>query len=104
MEFVERNLLKQPLSVAELEDLARRGGGIRELVKPTARADVEGLGDAEIARFLSENPNSVRRPIIDTGRMVTLGFTPLVREQLGGVAAPVPKRAGEGPRRARTRR
>jgi hypothetical protein len=74
--------------VEELERLARRVGGMVELVKPTARAEVEGLGDAEIARFLSENPNSVRRPIIDTGEMVTLGFTPGVREKLGGGSRP----------------
>src|SRR5919198_2314288 len=92
MDFVERNLLKEPLSVAELEEFARRVGGIRELVKPTARGEVEGLGDAEITRFLSENPNSVRRPIIDTGRVVTLGFTPAAREQLGGGSAgPAPR-------------
>ena len=116
MEFVERNLLKEPLSVAELEVLARRVGGIRELVKPTARAEVEALGDADIGRFLAENPNSVRRPIIDTGGVVTLGFTPTVREQLGGgsaeaattartrQAARARKSTRQAPRGARTRR
>jgi ArsC family len=80
-----------------------------ELVKPTARAELEGLGDAEIARFLSENPNSVRRPIIDTGEMVTLGFTPAVREKLGGGPGPANQTKTDRPRRgsrarARTRK
>jgi len=94
VEFVERNLLKQPLSVEELNSLAARAGGIRELVKPSQRAEVEGLGDTEVARYLSENPNSVRRPIIDTGDMLTLGFTPAVRERLGGGTEPASSRPG----------
>lgn len=95
MPVVERNLLKEPLSVDEVEALARRAGGVSELVKPTARAEVEGMTAAEIARFLAANPNMVRRPIIDTGKLLTLGFTPKVREQLGGGAAkPKAKRAG----------
>lgn len=53
-------------------------------MKPINKSEVEGLGDAEILRYLATNPNSVRRPIIDTGEVITLGFTPAVRKQLSG--------------------
>ncbi len=57
---------------------------MRDLVKPINKAEVEEKGDRDVLRYLSENPNSVRRPIIDTGKELTLGFTPAVRAQLGG--------------------
>jgi arsenate reductase-like glutaredoxin family protein len=66
-----------------LRSLAARVGGARELVKPTARADVEGLSEAKIIAWLAEDPKRLRRPIIDTGSIVTLGFTKSVRETLG---------------------
>lgn len=55
---------------------------MRELVKPINRKETEGMTDAQIVRYLAENPNSVRRPIIDTGETITLGFTPKVRATL----------------------
>lgn len=51
-------------------------------MKPNNRGDAEGMTDAEILQFLAANPNAVRRPIIDTGDGLTLGFTAKVRESL----------------------
>jgi arsenate reductase len=59
-------------------------GDARELVKPINKKEVEGMGEAEILTYLAANPNSVRRPIIDTGGFITLGFTPAVRAKLEG--------------------
>ncbi|MBX5484604.1 MAG: hypothetical protein IRZ16_22500 [Myxococcaceae bacterium] len=53
-----------------------------DLVKPNNKKDAEGMSDAEIIRFLAANPNAVRRPIIDTGKVLTLGFTPEARAKL----------------------
>lgn len=88
-QFVERDLMKQPLTEAELEALHKRVGSARDLVKPINQKDVEGMKDAEILRYLAENPNSVRRPIVDfDGKTLTLGFKPdakkKIEEELAG--------------------
>ncbi len=78
-----RELVKQPLTEAELRALAERlPGGVRELVAPKRRKELEGVPDAALAHHLAENPNHVRRPLIDTGRQLTTGFTADVREAL----------------------
>jgi arsenate reductase len=80
----ERDIIKQPLSEAEIVALGKRLGGIREMVAPKRRAETEKVPDAKLAAFLAENPNYVRRPIIDTGKTLAAGFTAATREQLGG--------------------
>jgi arsenate reductase len=65
-----------------LRALAKRAGGARELVKPTARAEVEGMSAAQVVAWLAEDPKRLRRPIIDTGDELLLGFTKQVRERL----------------------
>lgn len=56
---------------------------MRALVKPTARAEVEAMTDAAVAAWLVEDPKRLRRPIIDTGDAVHLGFSKAVRDALG---------------------
>ena len=79
-------MIKQPLTQTELRALAKRLGGIRELVAPKQRAALESLSDAELLVDLAENPTHVRRPLIDTGAQLYAGFTADVRERLGGKA------------------
>ena len=76
--------MKQPLSEAEILSLAKRLGGIRELVAPKRRAEAEAVPDAKLAAWLAANPNFVRRPLIDTGKSLEAGFTAKTREALGG--------------------
>lgn len=40
------------------------------------------MTDAQIIDWLVEDPKRLRRPIIDTGEQVYLGFTKAVREAL----------------------
>ncbi len=75
--------MKQPLTEAEVKALAKRLGGIRELIAPKRRAELESISDEKLVAHLAANPNHVRRPLIDTGKLLTAGFTPAVREQLG---------------------
>ncbi len=82
--MVERELTKQPLTPAELRALAKRLGGIRELVGPKRRAETAALTDAELVEHLAKNPGHVRRPLIDTGTVLTAGFKADAREALGG--------------------
>ena len=79
-----RELVKQPLTEAEVRALGERLGGLRELIAPKRRKELEALGldDEALVRHLSENPNHVRRPLVDTGRKLTAGFTADVRAAL----------------------
>jgi arsenate reductase-like glutaredoxin family protein len=79
---VERNIMKEPLSEAEISALAQRLGGIRQMVAPKRRAEAEKVPDAKLAAWLAANPNFVRRPLIDTGKSLEAGFTATTRENL----------------------
>lgn len=82
LDVTERNLVKQPLGVTELAALARRAGGAEELVAPKRRAEAEGLsGDALIA-WLAEDGGRLRRPIIDVGGDLFVGFSTATRAAL----------------------
>jgi len=80
--FGLRNILKEPLSAEELRRLASRVGGVDELVAPKRRAEAEGLQGEKLLRWLAEDGARVRRPIVVTGKKVTLGFTDATRQEL----------------------
>ncbi len=82
MELRVRNLVKEPLSEAELRALAAKAGGIRELVAPKQRKAAEEVPDAKLASWLAEDWRRVRKPIVIAGKTVTLGFTAKEREAL----------------------
>lgn len=77
-----RNLFRERLTVDEILSLGSRVGGVRELVAPTKRTEVASLTDAQMAVRLADEPRLLRRPIIDTGGNIYLGFTKAVREAL----------------------
>jgi arsenate reductase len=74
--------VKQPLTEDEVKALAKRLGGVRELIAPKKRAELESLTDAQLVKNLAANPGNVRRPLIDTGKILTAGFTKQVKETL----------------------
>lgn len=74
--------MKQPLSESELRALAKRLGGIRELVGPKRREELSTVSDAALVGHLAKNPGHLRRPLIDTGKLLTAGFTAATRELL----------------------
>ena len=79
----ERNLIKQPLAADELRALAKKTGGAEALVAPKRRAEAEGLSGEKLIAWLAEDGGRVRRPIIEVGGKVTLGFAADAQEQLG---------------------
>ena len=81
-DVVRRDLLEEPLSPAEVKALGKRLGGVRELVAPKRREELAGLTGAALVKHLSENPNHLRRPLIDTGDALYAGFTAETRAQL----------------------
>ena len=57
---------------------------MRELVGPRRREETAPLTDAQLVEHLVANPGHVRRPLIDTGKVLTAGFKADAREALGG--------------------
>jgi|SRR6266850_8261609 len=85
LQVEERNLIKQPLTAAELRALAKKAGGVDQLVAPKRRAEADGLslsGEKLIA-WLAEDGARVRRPIIEVEGELTLGFAADAQEKLG---------------------
>lgn len=81
-EFEERDLIKQPLSEAELAALAKKLGGPRELIAPKKAKELAGLADGEVIPHLAKNPGHVRRPLFDLGKTALGGFTEQTRSKL----------------------
>ena len=77
-----RDLVKQPLTAAELEALAEHSGGPEALVAPKQRAAAEGMSGKKLLAWLAEDGKRVRRPIVQIGDTITLGFTDPVRAEL----------------------
>ncbi len=83
VEVKERNLIKQPLTVAELKKLAKRAGGPEHLVAPKRRKEAEGLSGDKLITWLAADGGRVRRPIIDLGSGdLHLGFAGDVQAKL----------------------
>ena len=82
LDVTERNLVKQPLGVAELKALAKRAGGAEELVAPKRRAEAEGLSGDKLIAWLAEDGGRLRRPIIDLGADLFVGFSTATRAAL----------------------
>ena len=81
----ERNLIKQPLSAAELRALAKKAGGADQLVAPKRRAEAEGLAGEKLIAWLAEDGARVRRPIIEVGGKLVLGFAAEARAALESI-------------------
>jgi len=71
---------RRPLSVEELRRLASRVGGWTSW-SPQAPRRGEGLQGEKLLRWLAEDGARVRRPIVVTGRKVTLGFAETARKE-----------------------
>ena len=77
-----RNLVKEPLDADELRKLAALAGGPEELVAPKRRGEAEGLSGEKLIAWLAADGGRVRRPIVVTGKKLTLGFNAAAQEQL----------------------
>lgn len=65
--------------------LAKKAGGAENLVAPKRRAQAEGLSGEALLQWLAEDGARVRRPIIEVGGEVTLGFAADAQQKLDGL-------------------
>jgi Spx/MgsR family transcriptional regulator len=79
--FTPRDLFKQPLSSAEIRALAARApGGLRALLSTRSsqyRAlglDTRKVSDADLVALMAKEPRLLRRPILDLGDRLVIGF------------------------------
>ena len=71
-----------PLTVSELRALAGKAGSVEALVAPRRRAEAEGLRGDALLGWLAADGRRVRRPIVEVGGELTLGFTEETRNKL----------------------
>ena len=89
MAFTPRDLFKQPLSATEIRALAARvPDGVRGLVStrsPQYKAlglDTKKVSDAELIALMVKEPRLLRRPILDLGDRLLIGFDRAAYESL----------------------
>jgi arsenate reductase-like glutaredoxin family protein len=80
--FVLRNLVKEPLTATEIDALAKKVGGVENLVAPKRRVEAEGLSGKKLVAWLAADGGRLRRPIIVTPRGTTVGFAADAKERL----------------------
>jgi arsenate reductase-like glutaredoxin family protein len=74
----ERDLIKRPLSLEELRELAQRAGGVQAILATKSPAYRKRAGtvhtDEEWLRAMAEEPRLIKRPILMTDDGVIPGF------------------------------
>jgi regulatory protein spx len=86
-EFEYHDILKKPLGIKELAELAAQGSlTVKDLLNPKSsgfralKIDLETIDDQEAARLIKENPKIMRRPLLTDGHSLAVGFN---HEQFG---------------------
>jgi regulatory protein spx len=87
--FIARDLFKQPLSAAEIRALAARAPeGLRSLLS-TRSTQYKALGldrkkvsDAELVALMVKEPRLLRRPLVQAGDRLVIGFDRTALEAL----------------------
>jgi arsenate reductase len=79
--FTPRDLFREPLSVAEIRALAaRHPEGVRGLLSTRSTQykamglDRKTVSDAELTALMAREPRLLRRPILDLGDRLVVGF------------------------------
>ena len=81
MDFQYRNILKEPPSYEELEELALQGGmEVKDLVNHKSRGfkntgvELESMSSREAGSLIIENPRIMHRPIFTDGNNLVVGL------------------------------
>ncbi|WP_428912240.1 transcriptional regulator SpxA [Niallia sp. Krafla_26] len=81
IDFVEREMLSQPLTVEEVKEILRMtDDGTDEIISFKSQAfkklnvDLESLQLEEFYKIIKDNPSLLRRPIIKDEKRMNVGF------------------------------
>jgi regulatory protein spx len=81
IDFVEREMLSQPLSAEEVQEILRMtDNGTDEIISFKSKAfrklnvDLESLQLQEFYKIIKDNPSMLRRPIIKDEKRLNVGF------------------------------
>ena len=81
IDFVEREMLSQPLTVEEVKELLRMtDDGTDEIISFRSKAfrnlnvDLESLQLQEFYKIIKDNPSMLKRPIIKDEKRLNVGF------------------------------
>ncbi|BCV22055.1 hypothetical protein hamaS1_21240 [Moorella sp. Hama-1] len=81
MRYTYRDLEKEPLAVAEVLELAARGGfpaagmvNTKSQLFKKVQPDLEHMGAEEIAQLIHDYPRIMVRPLLSEGTSLLVGF------------------------------
>ena len=81
VEFEYRNIVKRPLSVDELVELAKLGGvAVQDLLNKKSKTykdlgkDLEESNELAVANFLAAYPKAMKRPLVTGNNELIIGF------------------------------
>lgn len=75
-----REYFKEPITAAEVSELARLAGGLEPLISKRARPyaemglDGKELSEAEWVELFQSEPRLLRRPIVTDGERIVIGY------------------------------
>lgn len=81
IEFVERNIFSEPLSVEEVKEIVRMTeDGTDEIISTRSKVfqeldvDLDSMPLQQLFKLISENPGLLRRPIIMDEKRIQVGY------------------------------
>lgn len=81
IEYVERNILSEPLTVEEIKSILRlTEDGTEEIISTNSKTyqqlnvDIDSLPLNELYELIIENPQMLRRPIIQDHKRLQVGY------------------------------
>ncbi|WP_316572229.1 transcriptional regulator SpxA [Neobacillus sp. YIM B06451] len=81
IDYVERNITKQPLTIEEIKEILRLTyEGTEEIISVNSKTfrnlniDLESLKLQELYQIIKDNPSMLRRPIIKDEKRLNVGF------------------------------
>ncbi|MBB5174841.1 transcriptional regulator SpxA [Texcoconibacillus texcoconensis] len=81
IEFVERNIFSEPLSVEEVKEVVRlTEDGTDEIISTRSKVfqelevDLDSMSLQELFKLISEHPGLLRRPIIMDEKRIQVGY------------------------------
>ncbi|WP_243297739.1 transcriptional regulator SpxA [Bacillus litorisediminis] len=81
VEYVERNIFSQPLTINEIKEILRMTeDGTEEIISTKSKTfqelnvDIDSLPLKELYQLIHDNPSMLRRPIIMDEKRLNVGF------------------------------